>query len=234
MQRFKNAYSKTKTYLDERQEWKHLNGIHEKYREFTMIPRNLYRANLQLAQKFQEVEGAVVECGTWKGGMIAGMAEILGPNRSYYLYDSFEGLPEAGEIDGKGAKAWQEDTESPQYFDNCTADYQDAQTAMKKSPAQEVTIEKGWFSDTLPHYAGPPIAILRLDGDWYESTMQGLENLFPHLVEGGVVILDDYYHWSGCSRALHDYLSQTKSCSRIHQFQDQILAYVVKNESDSF
>ncbi len=230
--RIKNAVNRTKDYLDYRQEWRYLNAFYDKYQEYTMIPRHLYRQNLQLVQKYQHVEGAIVECGTWKGGMIAGIADLLGPSRSYHLYDSFEGLPEVQEIDGKKAKEWQSDTESEDYFDNCTADIKDAEAAMALSKAPNVSINKGWFSDTLPHYDGGPIAILRLDGDWYESTMQCFDYLFEHVVEGGVVILDDYYHWSGCSRALHDFLHKTQSTSRIFQFQDSIIAYVIKSESD--
>jgi hypothetical protein len=58
-------------------------------------------------------KGAVVECGTWKGGMSAALVEIGGPNRDYYFFDSFEGLPPAKEIDGEGAIAYQADTTSP-------------------------------------------------------------------------------------------------------------------------
>lgn len=232
MQRFKNAYSRTKTYIEDRQEWKQINSIYLKYKDFTMIPAYMYRANLRLIQKFHEVEGAIVECGTWKGGMSGGIAELLGADRKYFLFDSFEGLPEAKEIDGKNAQEWQNDTDASIYHDNCTASIDDAKMAMKISPAKSVSINKGWFSDTLPHYDGGPIAILRLDGDWYESTMQCLENLYPKLVEGGLMIIDDYHHWTGCARAVHEYLFKINSASRICQFNDNMLAYVVKTEAD--
>ena len=54
-----------------------------------------YIANLVLSGRAAGVPGAIVECGTWKGGMIAGIASLLGASREYYLYDSFEGLPPA-------------------------------------------------------------------------------------------------------------------------------------------
>ena len=72
-------------------------------REHTMVPESLYVANLELAAQYSSVEGAVVECGTWRGGMIAGIATVCGPGRRYYLFDSFQGLPEAKEIDGEAA-----------------------------------------------------------------------------------------------------------------------------------
>jgi hypothetical protein len=76
----------------------------------------------------------------------------------------------------------------------------------------------GWFDQTLPSFAPPePIAILRLDGDWYASTLVALESLWQHLAPGGIVIVDDYYAWDGCSRAVHDFLSRRELTARIVQ-----------------
>src|SRR5262245_48397715 len=74
--------------------------IYRKYRDFTMCPRSAYVANLTLAYRYAHVQGSVVECGTWRGGMIAGIAELLGGGRTYHLFDSFEGLPRSRAIDG--------------------------------------------------------------------------------------------------------------------------------------
>jgi hypothetical protein len=78
-------------------------------------PFGEYCANLRLAERFRHLPGAVVECGTWKGGMIAGLACVFGARRAYYLFDSFEGPPAAKEIDGAAALRWQADTQSPRY-----------------------------------------------------------------------------------------------------------------------
>src|SRR5690348_7511798 len=75
--------------------------IHAKYSDLTMIPASTYAKNLMIAENYiRSVPGCVVECGTWRGGMIAGIADVLGAERDYFLFDSFEGLPAAGEIDG--------------------------------------------------------------------------------------------------------------------------------------
>ena len=84
--------------------------IFRKYRGFTMVPENIYAGNLRLASTVRNLSGAIVECGTWRGGMIAGIADVLGPGRHYRLFDSYEGLPPAREIDGEAALAWQRDT----------------------------------------------------------------------------------------------------------------------------
>ena len=174
-----------------------------------MIPERTYRANLRLASVAGRVDGCVVECGTWRGGMIAGIADVLGPERRYFLYDSYEGLPPAGKDDGEGAVYWQSNTTSPTYYDNCTASEDEARTAMSRSAARDYQIVKGWFEQTLP-VAGPtePIALLRMDADWYESTVSILDNLASRVVPGGMIIVDDYYVWEGCTKAVNEYAAR--------------------------
>jgi O-methyltransferase len=173
-----------------------------------MIPEHLYAGNLQLALLVKKIPGAIVECGTWRGGMVAGIADALGPDRQYFLFDSYEGLPPAKEIDGKAALEWQSDTKSPIYYDNCRASEKDAQTAMGMSAARQVTIVKGWFNETLPRAATGPIALLRMDADWYESTKQILSNLAHLVVPEGIIVVDDYYIWEGCTRAINEWAAE--------------------------
>ncbi len=205
-----------------------LYAIQRRFRPFTMISSHRYVRNLVIARRFAGVPGAVVECGPWKGGMIAGMARLLGDEREYYLFDSFEGLPPAQDIDGEAARAWQANTTSPGYHDNCTAHEDDARRAMELAGVTRPHIVKGWFEDTLPGFDGStPIAILRLDADWYESTLTCLEHLFPSLVEGGVLLIDDYHTWDGCARAVHAYFAREGLSDRISQLDNDV-CFVVK------
>ena len=193
--------------------------IYQRFKAFTMIWPDTYRANLAIAEKFRNVPGCIVECGVWRGGMSAGLAVVLGSKRQYFLFDSFEGLPPAKEIDGREARAWQANKSSPQYFDNCSASKESADAAMQLAGCTSFTTIKGWFDDTMPKCIFPEaIAVLRLDGDWYDSTMVCLRHLFTRVTPGGVIILDDYYTWDGCARAVHDYLSQTGAIERIESF----------------
>lgn len=208
-----------------------LNRIYKKYLPYTMVYRDQYVDNLRLAERTANLAGDIVECGVWRGGMIAGIAELLGTGRKYFLFDSFEGLPEAREIDGSAARNWQANKASPEYFDNCKAEIGFATEAMKMTGADFQCV-KGWFEDTLPAFDGTgAISLLRLDADWYESTKVCLANLFPKVVEGGMILIDDYYTWSGCSRAVHDYLSETKSATRISQSPSGV-AYMIKRTDD--
>ena len=187
-----------------------------KYGSFTMIPPAVFVANLATAQKYSDVPGCVVECGVWRGGMIAGMAEVLGPDRRYVLFDSFEGLPPAQAIDGTSAQAWQANTNAAGYHDNCRAEMAHAERAMRLAGATRAELVKGWFDQSVPTFKfDEPIAVLRLDGDWYESTMTCLEALFDRVHPEGVIILDDYYVWDGCSRAVHRFLADRESTARI-------------------
>lgn len=196
-----------------------------------MLPRGSYFRNLQLVNRYKNVEGCIVECSTWRGGMIGGIATLIGGDRTYFLFDSFEGLPEAQEIDGEGAKAWQSNKTSSNYFDNCKAEMGFAEEAMKIAGAKNVNIVKGWFNETLPLFNKEnKIAILRLDGDWYESTMTCLENLYESVVEGGLIILDDYYTWTGCTKAVHDFLSKNSLNERVQQWNNDV-CYLLKRSN---
>jgi hypothetical protein len=120
-----------------------------------MAPAKQFWYNLLVADERRHVRGCVVECGVWRGGMIAGLADVLGAEREYFLFDSFQGLPPATPMDGHSAKAWQDNTQGPTYYDNCSAPIEFAERAMRLSCARNYKIEKGWFSDTLPKFSPP-------------------------------------------------------------------------------
>lgn len=197
--------------------------LYNKYREFTMIPEATYIRNLRIADRVRQVEGCIVECGVWRGGMIGGIAELLGPDREYLLFDSFQGLPQAKAIDGPHALAWQADVSGPIYYNNCSAPVECAERAMRMSGARRFRIVEGWFADTLPGFIpSSAIALLRLDCDWYESTLLALNCLYRNVTDAGLVVIDDYYTWDGCSRAVHDFLSRSPSTRRIQQFDNDV------------
>ena len=190
---------------------------YRRLRGFTRLSKEGFCDNLALCDTVRHLPGTVIECGVWRGGMSAGMARTLGPSRTYYLFDSFEGLPPATAADGynhrgRTAVEWQAGTTH-----NERAPEEAAREAMRHSDARDVRIVKGWFKDTLPTYPGDPIAILRCDGDWYSSTMETLTALYRYVVPGGLIIFDDYYYWEGCAKAVHDFLAQTQATERIHQ-----------------
>jgi O-methyltransferase len=154
--------------------------------------------------------------------MIAGIANVMGKDREYFLFDSFEGLPPPKEIDGPAAIDWSNNRDGPHYHDNCRAEMGYAEQAMGMAHVSNFKLIKGWFNDTVLDYRlSGPIALLRLDADWYESTMICLQRFGGEVARGGVILIDDYYTWDGCSKAVHDYLAANKLAWRIAQV-DQV------------
>jgi O-methyltransferase len=192
-----------------------------RYKDYTMIPLSNYVNTLRLAKNVTSVDGCVVQCGVWKGGMAAGLVSVLGTQRDYFLYDSFEGLPKAKAIDGKAALDWQSNARAAEYYDNCSASPEFAERAMMLSGAVRYHLIKGWFSHTLSQEKPRmPIAFLHLDADWYESISECLKQLFDSVAMGGLIVVDDYFLWDGTSRALHDFLSNRSAVERIRHLED--------------
>jgi hypothetical protein len=169
------------------------------------------------------IEGDIVECGVWKGGSsMAAMAALIKQNdvsRDVYLYDTFEGMSEPTENDKvfSGTSAEQmlkssdiEDASSVWCYSSI--DEVKANVATIGYPDFKIHFVKGKVEDSIPKTIPNKIAILRLDTDWYESTKHELEHLYPLLVSGGVLIIDDYGHWEGARKAVDEYIS-------IHQLQ---------------
>lgn len=201
----------------------------------TMIPRHAYIGNLFLVRRALRdpalAAGCIVECGTWRGGMAAGLLAVGGAHRIYHFFDSFEGLPPAGALDGERAHDWQAEPGAPRLNDNCAATFEDVSRNLARAalPGQRYEIHRGWFEDTLPRLSRTTqIAVLRLDGDWYDSTMTCLDQLFDLVLPGGIVLLDDYLHWEGCTRAVHDFLSKRKAVEGIRQSRFGAVSWIRK------
>lgn len=209
---------------------------------FTMVPASgiLFTIEQVFAMIRSGVPGHLVECGVWKGG--CGLAMLMlqraafgRVERTVHFMDSFQGLPPAEARDGPAAAAWQSDTKSSIYFDNCRARKLDLESTLQKfgfSPG-DYRIWPGWFAQTTPLLAEAlrttSIALLRLDGDWYKSTETCLKMLMPVTSKKAVVIIDDYYAWDGCARAVHEYLALNDLPYRIKSIANDSGAYFVKD-----
>jgi hypothetical protein len=191
---------------------------------FTMVPRDALvdLACLVQAVLAYEIPGDFVECGVWRGGASLLMAELLRRagvrDRKVWMFDSFEGLPPPQEIDGEEALAYAQNTDSPWYHDNCRASVEEVQRladAMGLAPYTEIV--KGWFDQTLPACRRRigPIAILRIDGNWYDSVRCCLENLYDQVVEDGFVIAHTYYTYDGCALAVNEFLGERRLAHRV-------------------
>ena len=191
--------------------------LFKKVYPFTMSSYQRLSNVYELAESIEKnnIDGAFVECGVWKGGCIAIMAYIakkFNSGRKIWLFDSFEGLPEPSDKDGMVAKEYAGNRAGGEMatIDKCVGQLEDIKKIffeILKIDLKNVEIRKGWFQDTLPlaQQSIGPIAILRLDGDWYESTKCCLENLYENVIIGGYIIIDDYGHWEGARKALEEF-----------------------------
>ena len=164
------------------------------------------------------IEGAVVECGVWRGGSMMAVARTLSnisaANRDLYLFDTFEGMTEPGPHDvaitGETAKCLLEQgarTEEDLVWCYAPGERVAEALALTKYPKRLIHLIPGRVEQTLVTAAPKHIALLRLDTDWYESTRYEMEILFPRLRRGGVLIIDDYGHWQGARRAVDEYVN---------------------------
>lgn len=159
--------------------------------------------------------GCFVECGVAQGGCSALMAMVAGEHgngRKMWLFDSFEGLPSPTEndFDAPGERTGMH--VRPLVRGSCLGTQQEVEGLLFSKfmlDRNKVVLVKGWFQETLPQYRNKvgPVALLRLDGDWYESTKCCLENLYDQVVSRGWIIIDDYETCYGSKRAVDEFLA---------------------------
>lgn len=167
-----------------------------------------------------KIEGDIVECGVWKGGSIMAILKVLKDlnsfDRDIYLYDTFEGMSEPTEMDKsfKGESATSAYLAKNEFWKRMESlsPLEEVENNVRSInyPIEKIHFIKGKVEETIPSIIPEKIAILRLDTDWYESTLHELEYLFPRLVKGGIIIIDDYGHWQGCKKAVDEYLDRNK------------------------
>jgi O-methyltransferase len=170
----------------------------------------------------QDYPGAFVECGVAKGGSTMAMAytllDLAVRDRELYLYDTFEGMPEPEAVDrgrfGEAAvQSWRKHRGRSGREDWITHGIDEVRANLSATgyPQARLHFVKGKVEDTLPGSApAGAIALLRLDTDWHASTKAELEHLYPKLVRGGLIIVDDYFRWQGARKAVDDYAAEHK------------------------
>jgi O-methyltransferase len=196
--------------------------IIEKVRPFTLTTSERISALCHSVRHVAQhkIPGDIVECGVWRGGsMMAAAMTLLDErdlSRTLHLFDTFEGMPPPSEadrraIDGMSAAALlaTADKSSP-IWAYAPLDEVRANLASTGYPADRLRFIKGKVEDTLPKHAPHPIAVLRLDTDWYESTRHELIHLYPKLSAGGVLIIDDYGDWEGARKAVDEYINDNR------------------------
>jgi hypothetical protein len=179
-----------------------------KIQAYTMLPYARLKALSDAVAEVacNGVEGDIVECGTARGGSLAMLALsnqkfAFQPDRSIWSFDTFDGIPAPTKDDP--------DYETAEQF---TGDFKGTVEQVSSliralGAFDSVHLVKGLFQDTLPRSPIARIAVLHLDGDWYESTRCALENLYDSVAPGGVIQIDDYGYWAGAKKATDEFLA---------------------------
>jgi O-methyltransferase len=175
---------------------------------FSMISKerlvNLYTQ----CEKFKDTQYSFVECGVAKGGALA-LMKFVANNNKVIGFDSFEGMPPITEKDISDYNKSCIFTGFGKVGDNLSGGIDSVYNSFDvlNISMDNVVLVKGYFEKTVGKNKKicDKIAVLRLDGDWYESTKVCLDQLYEQVVEGGCIIIDDYGHWNGCKLATDEF-----------------------------
>lgn len=200
--------------------------IWERCRPYTMtsVQRGLalFRAVRYICEN--NIAGDFIECGVWRGGssMIAmsALRHFGVTDRRVFLFDTFQGMtePSHADVDVAGntaAEIMKEQVGRPDGI-LCIASLDEVKANVAKVgyPVHLVEYVAGDIRKTAREFQCRPIALLRLDTDFYDSTKVEMEEFYPHLVSHGVLLVDDYGHWAGARRAIEEYSQNERSIGR--------------------
>ena len=197
-------------------EW--IEEVIQRVQPFTMTSRErIYGLCLAVEHVVRsKVPGSFVECGVWRGGSAMAIALSLqhaGVNdRELVMFDTYQGMtePTDGDRDLEGNLAsdllQEADRETSLVWAKSQLD--EVQENISSVGYANVSYVVGDVLETVPAQAPETIALLRLDTDWYESTRHEMTHLLPRVARGGILIVDDYGHWSGARRAVDEYVDE--------------------------
>jgi len=191
----------------------------QEVRPFTMTDKIRVLALIHAVRyvSHAQLPGCIVECGVWKGGSMMSIARTLlnlgVADRELHLFDTFEGMAAPTNKDVRHDEKFALETFEQKKFEDregsdwCYSPIEEVKRNVESTgyPPEHIHYVKGKVEDTLPLVDLGDIALLRLDTDFYESTLVEMELLYPSLVSGGILILDDYYTWRGSKYAYDEY-----------------------------
>jgi len=204
--------------------------------------KEVLKFTYEMGLKYKDSPGVYCECGVAAGAQVIALA-YAAPNKTIYAFDSFEGIPLPSNKDNQmpGIKFLSKEEQSKlpnpgeQVLESSGAtsvSYEDFWNHINASGVSVKNIwgVQGWFEETIPRFVkdffldGNSISILRLDGDLYNSTYVCLKYLYPKVIKGGIVIVDDI-QLPGCEAAVHDYFRDTNQIMPGRSWKDGIVYF---------
>ncbi len=185
-----------------------VNIFHAPARKITTAELDVYDYCARMYRKVESLKGDVVECGVGKGGTFLFFSYLVNRDktkRTIWGFDSFEGFPEPSEEDASAR--------NPKKGEWSDTSQQFIEDTLKRAyvSLNNAKFVKGFFENTLDSYSKEPIALLHIDVDLFDSYKLVLEELFPYVAEGGVIMFDEYDHpnWPGATKAIDEFLQKT-------------------------
>lgn len=187
-----------------------------------------------IANENKNVEGIIIEAGCALGGSAIALAAAKNKNRELWVYDVFGMIPPPSEKDGEDVHNRYEEIKSGQSTGIAGKTYYGYEENLYEKVRQElinfgfepqennIHLVKGLFQDTL--VVDSPVSLAHIDCDWYDSVSTCLSRIEPHLIKGGVLVIDDYYAWSGCKTAVDDYFKDKQE----YEFIQKARLHIVK------
>ena len=210
-------------------------GLHSLFRQMKFI---------ELTDK----KGCIVECGVWKGGVASLLAgtnlEFSNEMRTIHLFDAFDDICAPSKIDGERANQEAEKFLPLKTEYNKIAplkgfyDEHGGHGTIKgcmnlmiknlKYREDFIQFHKGWFQDTIPSISDniQDIVLLHIDADWYESTKICLEYLYPKVIKGGFIIVDDYGTYEGCKNAVDEFIQKLGKPIFLNEVDESIVYFI--------
>ena len=191
-------------------------------RTWNVRPSGVY-ASERRTLKRERIPGAIVEAGCALGGSAIVLARSKAPERDMYVYDVFGLIPPPSDHDGDDVKqryativaGESEGIGGGRYYGyepDLLAKVEANFDRFAVNPSgHNIHLVEGLFHETL--HPDWPVALAHIDGDWYESVKVCLDRLWPVISSGGVIVVDDYYAWTGCRRAVDEFISAATDCT---------------------
>jgi hypothetical protein len=208
---------------------------------FTMTSVDRQLALIQATRHVarEAIGGCFVECGVWRGGSAMAIALTLlqehASDRDILLYDTFDGMTAPAAIDRRANGAAAGDLLSADHSRRSEVWAVAELDAVRRNlastgyPTHRLRYIVGDVTQTLPDQAPPfPIALLRLDTDWHASTRHELLHLYPRVVAGGIVIIDDYGDWQGARHAVDEFVAMLPAPRPLLQRIDSTGRLIIK------
>ncbi len=189
----------------------------------------------KLLELVKDVPGDIVECGVAHGKSLAILALLVregGETRHLWGFDSFEGLPKPDQKDIGTIPIYAKERMFSEATEASALGNLRSVGLDEDFIKHRVTLVKGWFSNTLPKYAGSNIALLHIDADLYESYKACLNHLWEKVAPGGIIAFDEYNlqrFYPGARKAVDEFFAQRPGAITIHKFPFHDRYYAIKH-----